>query len=234
MVSDVVFSLSESKAGGPAEKEASVTGRWLLWVDGVGGYMLLPGDDWTIGGPSGSEDAELCIQGDLSRREACIRRQGGDYVLQPLGTAFLGGRRMNRPSVLRDGDSIVLGAGATDSRTSNPAYAVQTRGVKLEFSKPHPLSASARLALDARHKTRPRSDGIILLADTCILGPTRACHVATPLAESETVLLFRDGKWFCRGAGEILVDGTSQTGRVQVPVGARVECGGLSFTLEAA
>lgn len=243
MVSDVVFSLSESKAGGPADKEASVAGRWLLWVDGVGGYMLLPGDDWTIGGPSGSEDSEICIQGDLSRREACIRRQGGDYVFQPLGTALLGGRRMNRPTLLRDGDSILLGAGATDTRSASLAaggltaggltVGGQTRGVRLEYCKPHPLSASARLRLDPRYKTRPRSDGIILLADTCILGPTRACHIATPLAESETVLLWRDRSWYCRGAGEILVDGESQKGRVQVAVGARVECGGLAFTLEA-
>lgn len=233
-VSDVVFSLSESKAGGPAEKVASVAGRWLLWVDGVGGFMLLPGDDWTIGGPSGEAESEICVQGDLARREACIRRQGGDYVLQPLGTAFLGGRRMNRPGVLRDGDFMTLGSGATESRASNPAYGAQAgRGVRIEFIKPHPLSASARLNIDSRHKTRPRSDAIILLADTCILGPTRACHVATPLAEQELVLLLRDGNWFCRGVGETLVDGVPQTGRVLIPAGARVESGGLTFTLEA-
>jgi len=236
----VVFSLSESRAGKPVGKVESVAGRWLLWVDGVGGYLLLPGDDWTIGGPSGSEDAEICLQGDLSRREACIRRQGRDYVLQPLGTVLLGGRRMNRPTMLRDGDFLTLGSGAAE--TSAGSFAGLTaqsfsgpivRGVRMEFSLPHPLSASARLQLDKRHKSRPRSDAIILLADTCILGPTRSSHIWTPLATGELVLLHRDGKWFCRGEGETIVDGQASQGRVPVPVGGRVEANGLVFTLEA-
>ena len=244
-MSDVVFSLSESKAGNSEKQVSSVagqrlsgqslSGRWLLWVDGVGGFLVLPGDDWTIGGPSGAEDSEICIQGDLARREACIRRQGSDYVLQPLGTVMLGGRRMSRPTLLKDGDKMLLGTGAAESRTSaNPVYSGMTgRGVRMEFSKPHPLSASARLILESRHKTRPRSDGIILMADTCILGPSRACHISTAIADNELVLLLREGRWFCRGAGETLVDGVASSGRVEVPVGAKVENGGLCFTLEA-
>jgi hypothetical protein len=200
-----------------------------MWVDGVGGFLLLPGDDWTIGGPSGSDEAEICIQGDLTRREACIRRHGNDYVLQPLGTVFLGGRRMNRPTTLRDADQITLGKAGQQGLAGGTG-----RGVQIEFTKPHPLSSSAKLILDGRHRSRPRSDAIILLADTCILGPTRASHVSTPLAESEVALLYRDGKWICRGAGETLVDGQSHSGRVAVPAGAKIECCGLSFTLEEA
>jgi hypothetical protein len=232
----VFFSLSESRAGVPAEQVDPVAGRWLLWIDGVGGYLLLPGDDWAIGGPTAAGDSEICIQGDLSRREACLRRQDANYVLQPLGTVMLGGRRMNRPATLRDGDVITLGTGVSDSRTtSNPVYAGQAgRGVNLEFTKPHPLSSSAKLTLDGRHKTCPRSDGVILLADTCILGPNRNCHIATPLADCETVLLFRDGGWFCRGGGEFAVAGKPVSGRVPVPLGAQVQSGGLSFSLEAA
>lgn len=221
----MIFSLSESKAGESVGKVNPVVPRWLLWVDGVGGYLLLPGDDWTIGGPSGSDDAEICVQGDLSRREACIRRQGSDYVLQPLGTVLLGGRRMNRPAMLRDGDLLNLGPVASGSSVGG--------GVRVEFSKPHPLSASARLTMMGRHRTSPRCDGIILLADTCILGPTRSSHIPTAMAEAEVVLLYREGQWFCRSTCEGVLDGQSVQGRVNLPAGSRMEVAGLAFTLEA-
>ena len=233
----MVFSLSESRTGTPVGKVDAVAGRWLLWVDGVGGYLLVPGDDWTIGGPSGADEAEICVQGDLSRREACIRRQGSDYVLQPLGTVLLGGRRMNRPAMLRDGDMVVLGSGAAQSGAAQcvprPHDLPLTRGVRMEFSRPHPLSASAKLRIDTRHKTRPRSDAVILLADTCILGPTRGSHILAADATGEVVLLFRQGSWFCRSEGETIVDGKASQGRVEVPIGSRVETSGLSLTLEA-
>ena len=233
----MAFSLSESRTGVPVGKVDAVAGRWLLWVDGVGGYMLLPGDDWTIGGPSGSEDSEICIQGDLSRREACIRRQGSDYILQPLGTVLLGGRRLSRPAELRDGDLITLGSGAVDSGATRPLRPMDgnpLRGARLEFSRPHPLSASARLRLDSRHKTRPRADGIILLADTCVLGPARGSHIVTPEAECEVILVQRGDQWYCRSAGGTEIDGETRQGRVAIPIGTRVESGGLAFTLEAA
>jgi hypothetical protein len=225
-VSEVAISFSKSQAGMPEHKVSPMAGQWIMWVDGVGGYLLLPGDDWTLGGPTGSNDAEICIQGDLMRREACIRRQGADYVLQPLGTVLLGGRRMNRPAVLKDGDTFRLGGTGQGDFGS-------LRGVQVEFAKPHPLSASARLTLESRHRTRPRSDGIVLVADTCVVGPNRASHVIAPAASGEVVLLFRQGEWFCRGAGETEINGQPVSGRAVVPPGARVETGGIAFSLEA-
>lgn len=228
---DVVNSISESQAGVPEQKVNPMSGRWLLWVDGVGGYLLLPGDDWTLGGPSGANDAEICIQGDLMRREACIRRQGGDYVLQPLGTVLLSGRRMNRPAMLKDGDTFLLGGIRPGG--SGPADIGSHRGVQVEFAKPHPLSASARLTLETRHRTRPRSDGMVLVADTCVIGPSRASHIIAPGAAGEIVLLFRQGEWLCRGTGETEINGQAVSGRAMVPPGARVESAGIAFSLEA-
>lgn len=232
-----------------------MTGRWLMWVDGVGGFLMLPGDDWTIGGPSGGQESDICIQGDLSSREACLRRLGGDYVLQPFASALLGGRRMHRPTQLRNGDCVTLGVRATSPRIAaesgldsagvlatetltfealaSKVRRPETGGVRLVFSKPHPLSSSARLSLDSRHRIRPRCDAIILLADTCILGPSRSSHVFAAGAESEVVLLFTAGRWWCRGMRETIVDGQPREGRFELAPGARVESGGLAFSLEA-
>lgn len=216
-------------------------GRWVIWVDGVGGFLLLPGTQWTIGGPSGTDETDICIHGDLLRRQACIRRQGSDYVLQPLAAAWLSGRRMNRPAVLRHGDRILLGPEETwgpqgDNRESvlrSDLAMPSSRGVHLRFAQPHPLSASARLVTESRHRGRPRVDGIILLAETCILGPGTSSHIVAPDAEGEVVMVYREQRWWCRSGTETTVDGRPQRGRAEVAPGQRIESGGLAFSLEA-
>lgn len=204
-----------------------MSGRWLIWVDGVGGFLLLAGTQWTIGGPSGKDEAEICIHGDLLRRQACIRRQGADYVLQPFAGAWLSGRRMNRPAVLRHGDRIVLGAAQPQAETPPEL------GVPLRFSQPHPLSPTARLVTESRHRGRPRADGIILVAETCILGPDDSSHIVAPDAEGEVVLVCREQQWWCRSRSGIVVDGRPQSARAEIAPGQRVEAAGLTFSLEA-
>ena len=49
--------------------------------------------------------------------------------------------------------------------------------VRLRFTKPHALSATARLVLESHHKTQPSADAVLLMADSCVLGPNRHCHV---------------------------------------------------------
>lgn len=195
--------------------EHGVNPRWLLWIDGVGGYLLLPGDEWMIGGPSGADQNEICVQGDLSRREVCLRRQANEYVLQPLGTVQLGARRLTRPEVLRDGDRFTV--------ASNVCF---------EFSLHHPLSASAVLTLSSRQRLQPRCDGIILVADTCILSPNRSAHVVVADLAGEEVLLHRGGEWFVRGGDTTTVDGIPASGRTKVSPGSRLQCGEVTMSLE--
>lgn len=225
----------------PVDEVDRMSGRWLMWVDGVGGYLLLPGNEWMIGGPSGADEVEICIHGELPRRQACIRRQGSDYVLQPFAAAWLSGRRMTRPAVLRNDDRIVLGpqdrlgreGDDSQGTLGRDAEAVPSRGVHLRFAQPHPLSPSARLVTLSRHRGRPRVDGIILLAETCILGPADSSHIVAPEAEEEVVLVYREQRWWCRSGEETIIDGTPQRGRAEVAPGQRIEAGGLAFSLEA-
>lgn len=224
----------------PVDEMDRMNGRWLIWVDGVGGFLLIPGTQWMIGGPSGSAEAEICIHGDLLRRQACICRQGSDYVLQPLAGAWLSGRRMDRPAVLRNGDRIVLGPEETwGPRSDDPQSATDhdrgvpsSRGVHLRFAQPHPLSPSARLVTESRHRGRPHVDGIILLAETCVLGPAESSHIVAPEAEGEVVMVYREQRWWCRSGTETIIDGRPHRGRAGVAPGQRIEAGGLAFSLE--
>ena len=42
--------------------------------------------------------------------------------------------------------------------------------VELEFRQPSPVSATARLAIVSRHRLPLAVDGVLLMAETCIVG----------------------------------------------------------------
>jgi len=134
--------------------------RALLWVDAVGGFLVCLDDTIAIGQPSPGESVALPILADLSRRHAVIRRDAGAYVLEPLQRTLVEGREIKSPTVLADNQLIQLGD-----------------NVRIRFNKPHALSATAKLTLESHHKTQPSADAILLMADSCVLGPNRHCHV---------------------------------------------------------
>ena len=147
----------------------------LLWIDAVGGFLVFMGDQITIGQAIPGTNVELPILGDLSRRHAIISRIGDDYVVHPIGVTRLDEQHLSGPAQLHDGCVISLGS-----------------SIRLRFSRPNPLSNSARLDVISRHRTEPSCDGIIMMAETCLLGPADDCHVVCKAWEDQLVLMPTD------------------------------------------
>jgi FHA domain len=191
--------------------------RALLWVDAVGGFLVCLDDEVVLGQPSPGNSIALPILADLSRRHAVIRREAGAYVLEPLQGVRVDGREITGPTVLVDRQLIQLG----DS-------------VRLRFTKPHALSATARLDFESHHKTQPTCDAVLLMADSCVLGPGAHCHVRGRDWQHD-VVLYRNGAGFqCRCAAPLVVDGEARSGPIEVDAGERVEGESFSFTWEMA
>jgi hypothetical protein len=188
-----------------------------LWVDAVGGFLVCLDDQVVLGQPSQGNSIAVPILADLSRRHAVIRREGGSYVLEPLQSVRIDGREVSGPTVLVDGQRIQLG----DS-------------VRLRFTRPHALSATARLDFESHHKTQPSADAVLLMADSCVMGPNAHCHVRARNAQHD-VVLYRSGDGLqCRSAVELVVDGEARSGPIDVLSGERVEGESFSFTWEMA
>ena len=128
------------------------------------------------------------ILADLSRRHAVIRRDAGAYVLEPLQRTLVDGREITGPYVLADNQLIQLGD-----------------NVRIRFTKPHALSATARLSLESHHKTQPSADAVLLMADSCVLGPNRHCHVRCRDWQRDVVVYRQNDQVFCR-ADEPLIN----------------------------
>ncbi len=190
--------------------------RALLWVDAVGGFLVCLDDTIAIGQPSPGESVAVPILADLSRRHAVIRRDAGAYILEPQQRTRVDGREITVPTVLADNQLIQLGD-----------------NVRIRFNKPHALSATARLTLESHHKTQPSADAILLMADSCVLGPNRHCHVRCRNWRRDVVVYRQNEQLFCRADEPLSVDGVQATGRNEIQPGARVEGEDFSFAWES-
>lgn len=189
--------------------------RRILWIDGVGGFLCSDRDEIVLGQATGSNEADLAIVGDLSRQAAAIRRSGGDYLLQPLQVMTLDDQPVERAQILRDGQVMQLG-----------------KRVRVRFTKPNPLSATARLDLVSLNRWKPSVDGVLLLADSCVIGPNAGSHVLCPAWKQE-LLLFRLGDGWCfRTLSEIEVNGQATRGQIPLVAGMRLRGDDFSLSVE--
>ncbi|MEQ8788257.1 MAG: FHA domain-containing protein [Pirellulaceae bacterium] len=198
-----------------AEPAAKPKSRFLLWIDAIGGFLVCQDDQIVLGQASPGNDVDVPILGDVARRHAKIRRQGEEYVLDPLGMVLVDGRLVNGPVVLGDGEEIQLG-----------------ESVRLRFRKPHALSASARLDFVSRHRSQPSADAVLLMAESCVLGPKWQNHVVCRDWPDDVVLYRQDGELYCRSMESIEVDGRVCDGRGRLTRNSHVASDTFSLSLE--
>jgi hypothetical protein len=212
--------------GTKASQPAAAAGdgqRFMLWVDAVGGFLVCLADRVVLGQSTTSvnnqsdtdERTDVPILGDLSRRHAVIRRDAEGYWMEPLRETRLDGRAIGQPTTLDDGRMIELG------------------GVRLRFRRPHPLSATARLEPVSFHRTQPATDGVLLMADTCILSCEPTSHVEMPDLDGQ-IVLYRQGRGLaCSAPGDLEIDGKQHLRQGAIGLGSRVVGDNFSFTLKA-
>jgi hypothetical protein len=199
--------LAQSGPSGPS-------GRFLLWVDTVGGFLVCLDDRVVLGraGPDGQADIPLL--GDLAREHATVIRDGDGYLIQAAKPTFVNGRPVEA-APLRDGDVIRLGT-----------------SVELEFRQPSPVSATARLEVVSRHRLPLAVDAVILMAETCIIGPSAQAHISASGPDGP-VILYRQGTGLnCRAPGAFEVDGRTCAARAPLTMQSSVLGEGFSFSLE--
>ena len=192
------------------------TDRFFLWVDAVGGYWVCLGDEVTLGQPGPGNQTGIPILGDLSQQHARLRRDGEGYLIEALRDVSVDGRRVQRLASLADGSVIQLGA-----------------SVRLRFRRPHVLSATARLDFVSRHRTEPSVDAVLLMADTCVLGPKPHSHVICRDWPEEVVLYRHGDQLYCCTAAAVEIDGVRCHGRTRLTRDSRIVGDRFALSLEA-
>ncbi|WP_197527080.1 FHA domain-containing protein [Pirellulimonas nuda] len=197
----------------------SSANRRMLWIDAVGGYQLLLDSEILIGQPPGADAAGqgppgLQILADISRRHAVLRREAGAYVLEPLSEVKIDGRTLTGPTTL-SGDCVV---------TLGP--------VRLRIARPHALSATVRVTIESGHRTVPAADGVLLLGESCVLGPKPHSHIRCPGWRNELIVYRQGDRLCCRSGSELSVDGRPTSGPAELSAGTRIEGQDFALSIE--
>jgi hypothetical protein len=190
--------------------------RAMLWVDRVGSFLFFLKPRLRIGGPGEDGSAvDLSLLANLSRHHATIEREGETYLLTPHGRTAVGGRPVSSPELLSDGNEIVLGS-----------------NVRMRFRIPSPMTNTARIDFVSEHRPRQSVNAVILMDETCLLGPGVEHHVPCPVWKEPVVLYQRDEKLWCKSRSGVSVNGSSHSSSMEVTNGAVVAGGEFRFRVE--
>jgi hypothetical protein len=205
----------ESPAQSPAramEKEQSE--RFVLWVDGAGGYLVCLDSRVKIGQAAPDAFVDIPLLADLSRHHATLTRDSEGYLFEAARSAAVNGKPTDR-ALLQADDRITLGTSC-----------------QLQFRQPVPVSATARLDLVSGHRLPLSVDGVILMAETLVLGDGPQAHVIIP-DMSKAVVLFRQKEGLgVRYPGEWMLDGRPVRDRGTLGRTSTVRGEDFSFAVE--
>ncbi|MBM4002082.1 MAG: FHA domain-containing protein [Planctomycetes bacterium] len=200
---------------GKSRATPRIPSRFRLWIDAVGGYLVCLADQVVLGQAIPGNKVDIPILGDLSRRHAIIRRQGEGYFIEPNHAVSVERQPIQEATLLTDGDEIALGP-----------------SVRIRFRKPHVLSATARLEFVSRHSTAPSADGILLMAESCVLGPRWQNHVVCRNWADDVILYRQDEQLYCRAMDSIQIDGEWMEGRGRVGDNSHIAGADFALSLE--
>jgi hypothetical protein len=190
-------------------------GPWILWVDGVGGYLICPENSVSLGQGFADPPADVPILADVSRKHAVIRRDGEGYWLQADRPT-----RVNQNPVvetlLKHDDRIELG-----------------ESCQLVFARPEPLSASARLILVSGHRFGDPVDAVLLMAETLILSRSSQAHIVVPELADRVVLFRMASGLAVRASGSMKAGDSTCRDRAPLAAGVPVTIGDVTLTLES-
>jgi hypothetical protein len=194
---------------------STVPKRFLLWVDGVGGYLVCLSNRVTFGQATGDGPVDVPLFADVSRLHAEVTRDGEGYVVESAKSVLVNGKETAR-AVLEAGDRITLGATC-----------------QFLFHKPVSVSSTARLELTSGHRLPVAVDGVLLMGNEVMLGPGPHAHVVMPWLPAP-VLIYRskEGLGVRVPGGPFRIDDRQCADRAALPLPAVVTAEAFTFAVE--
>jgi tetratricopeptide (TPR) repeat protein len=205
--------IAQAPVEAPRGEQAAPSPRYLLWIDGVGGYLVCTGERLSFG-QAAQPGIDIPLVADVSRLHATLTRDGEAYLLETVRPVQVNGQTVTR-ALLRSNDVVTLGSTC-----------------RVRFRQPVAVGASAVIDLVSGHRLTRSVDGILLMAETLILGPSSQSHVTIPGLKAP-VILFRNKEGLgVRHAGGLTVNGHRATDRAFLGTHGQVSGEEFSFALE--
>jgi hypothetical protein len=188
--------------------------RFLLWIDGVGGYLVCLGARLTFGQAMLDAHVDVPLVADVSRLHATLLRDSEGYVLEAIRPIQVNGQTTTR-ALLRSGDRVTVGTSC-----------------QFLFRLPVPVSGSARVDLVSGHRLPVGVDAVLLMADTLILANGPQAHVTIPDLKQPVVLFRNKDGLGVRHTGNLIINGRKSAERGMLGQQATVVADEIAFGIE--
>lgn len=189
--------------------------RFLLWVDGVGGFLICLAPRMLSGHGAMDSDVDVPILADISRHHAWLERDAQGYVVEATRPVQVNQQTVAGRALVRHGDLITLG-----------------KSCQFAFAQAVPVSASARLDLVSGHRLWRALHGVLLMAETLVLGPGPVAHVQIPDLPEPLVLFRQKAGLAVHYPGNLWLNDQPVKDRFLFEPGARITVEEISLTLE--
>jgi hypothetical protein len=191
--------------------------KFSIWIDRVGVFLLCLKNEVTFGGPAAEgKVADISLLANLSRRHATFVRSGERYLLLAHAPVQVAGRAVHDRVDLSDGYEVALGA-----------------NVRLTFRLPSVMSGTARLDFASDHRPARSADGVVLMDETCLLGPGAENHIRCPGWQQSVLLFRREGRLWCKSRDELFLGGKHAPGGGELEPGVVVTGTDIRFRIES-
>jgi hypothetical protein len=188
--------------------------QYLLWIDGVGGYLVCLSHRVTLGQANPESVVDIPLLADVSRHHATLQRDPEGYFLEAIRKVQVNGLPAEK-AMLRSGDRVTLGSSC-----------------QMQFWQPVPVSASARLDLVSGHRFLHPVNSVLLMADTLLIGPGPQVHVSMPELSKPLVLFRNKTSLAAQWSGNLMIDGQAHQGKGPLDPGSTLQTEELTLALE--
>ena len=197
----------------PAQEHRASGSRFVLHVDGVASYQVLTQPVVTIGPISSSSSVDVPLMAGAGAATITISRTEDDYFLQSRQPVLVNDRPTTS-KVLASGDKIAIGPRC-----------------RITFRRPSAASTTAVLDLTGARLARGDIRQVLLIDREILIGPGSAAHVRHDELAQAAVLQPMHGKLLLRSAEAVQIDGKPAEKPAEIPVGAHVHVGPVSFVI---
>jgi hypothetical protein len=199
----------------PPDPVPGLPRRVVLWIDGVGGFLVCLAPRVSLGQAATADgQVDIPIFADISRLHGYISRDAEGYLFEALRPTTLRGQPVTR-TLLRDQDVLTLGSQC-----------------QVQFHQPIAISTTARLTLPSGHRLPMGLDGVLLMAETLLMGNSVDAHIQVPSMVRPVALLRKKDELFVQSTQDFEVDGVAHRGRCSLLLDSTVSGVDWRFTLE--
>lgn len=215
-----------AKDRGAARMDAKALGnKFVLNVDGVGAFLVLCGDEISLGPASPVRSSGGGVKGKpmvgfmapADTPGAMIERHDEEYVIRADGPIKVNDETVTSTSrPLLGGERIEL-----------------SPRCRFMFAMSNAASTTAVLKLSGAKLMRRDIRQVILMDRSLVIGSGSDVHVRVPDLPERTVLFMHNGELHCRSESRIEVDGQVADASTPIGLGARVRVGEASMTFRS-